>query len=153
LGGEGGVGGAGGMGGAAGRGGAGGGRGVPARRVGALVAAALVAYGGALVAGGLHARPGPVPARHAAPFAQLPRIAIAPSRGVDRRLDRETAIAIVSDLQRRRLPVGGVRRVTLWLEAKSGQAAIAIARLDGRRAVTVGVLQTRGGYGVGRIRR
>ena len=53
------------------------------RRVVALAAAAAVAYVGALVAGGLGARPAPARRHGLGGRADLPRIAIAPSRGVD----------------------------------------------------------------------
>jgi hypothetical protein len=123
------------------------------RRIAAVAAAGVLACVGALVAASLQTRPSPATARPLAPAAQLPRIAIAPSHGVEGRLDRHTALQIVSDLQRRRLPVPGVRRVTLWLEAKSGQGPIAIARLEGARVATVEVRQSRAGYSVARVRR
>jgi Na+-translocating ferredoxin:NAD+ oxidoreductase RnfD subunit len=123
------------------------------RRVAVLAAAGAVAYVGALVAGGLQARPTPVPPRTAASMTQLPRLAIAASHGVDAKLDPQTAIQIVSDLQRRPLPVASVRHVTLWLEATSGQGPIAVVRLEGTRVATVEVRQSRSGYSIARIRR
>jgi hypothetical protein len=123
------------------------------RRVALLAAAGAAAYVGALVAGGLQARPAPAAARPLVSAARLPRIAIAASHGVDGRLDRATATQIVSDLQRRRLPMPRVRRVTLWLEAKSGQGPLAVARLEGARVVTVEVRQSLRGYRIGRVRR
>src|SRR5262245_39454338 len=122
------------------------------QRLVALAAAGLLACVGALVAGGLHARPAPTAVRPGVAAEQLPRIAIASSHGVDRMLDRRTAVAIVSDLQRRRLPISDVRRITLWLESRTGQVAVAVARLEGRRIVTVEVGQSLRGYRVARIR-
>jgi hypothetical protein len=136
------------------------------RRVGALVAAGLVAYASALVAAGLHARTAPAAARAVARVSQLPRVVIRPSRGVDSKLDRRTAMQIAKDVsadaQRRRLPPSRVRKMTLWLEAGPGQGPVIVARLEGssirrdrrpaRQAKDVEVGQSRSEYTIVRIR-
>jgi Na+-translocating ferredoxin:NAD+ oxidoreductase RnfD subunit len=136
------------------------------RRVAALVAAGLVAYAGALVAAGLPARPASAAARSVAQVTRLPRVVIRPSRGVDSKLDQQTAMQIARDvavdLQRRRLPISRPRRITLWLEAGSGQGPVIVARLEGtsrggggrpgRQAQTVEVAQSRSGYSIARVR-
>jgi hypothetical protein len=137
------------------------------QRVAALLAAGLVAYTGALVAGGMHTRPSPGAAQPVAQLALPPQVKIQPSRGVDSNLDRQTAMQIATDvaadLQKRRPPVSSVRRITLWLEAGVGQGPVIVARLDGtfrglggrksRLEETVEVAQTRSGYTIARIRR
>jgi hypothetical protein len=133
----------------------------PARRTaGILVAAALVAYAGALVAAGSPARPSPVPAaaRPAAKATPLPQVAIRPSRGVDSTLDRRTARQIAADvvaaLPAARPPIARPHRIVLWLEGGSDQAAVVVARLEsaGGKATTVELSLSGAGYRIGRVR-
>jgi hypothetical protein len=125
------------------------------RRIAAFVAAGLVAYTGALVAAGLPARPASAAARSVAEVAQLPMIGIGPSRGVDSKLDRPTAIeiatGIAADLPRQGLRISRLRRITIWLEAGAGQGPVIVARLEGT-GETVEVAQSRSGYTIARVR-
>jgi Na+-translocating ferredoxin:NAD+ oxidoreductase RnfD subunit len=126
---------------------------VSRRSIALLAAAGLAAYVGALAAVGLASRTAPAPARPAVRLTRLPAIEIRPSRGVDGKLDRATATRItadvVADLASR------PRRITLWLEAGSGQAAVIVARLEGpgRPAETVEISQSLAGYAIARVRR
>jgi Na+-translocating ferredoxin:NAD+ oxidoreductase RnfD subunit len=121
------------------------------RRLAALSAAGLVAYGSALVAVGLETRPASAAPQHAAPVARLPRVVIAPSRGVDSRLDRRTAMRIGADLQSR-ASTSRLRRITLWLEARSDQFPTIMARLEGgARTDTVKVELSPSGYRAVRV--
>jgi hypothetical protein len=78
---------------------------------------------------------------------------IAPSRGVDSTLDRQTARRIAADLQKRR-PLAPLRRITLWLETGAGQDAVIVAHLEGPDAQekTVEVVLTAGGYRISAAR-
>jgi hypothetical protein len=124
----------------------------PGRLV-ALLAAGLLAYAGALVVAGVQTRPDAAEAaRPAAKPAWVPRVVVRPSRGVDSRLDRATAVQIATDLQRR-LPASRLRRAVLWLEPGSDQFALIVARLEGNGSVeTVEVALSPSGYKVARIR-
>ena len=124
------------------------------RKIAALGTAGLAAYAGALIVAGVHTRPDPQAAQPAAQVARLPQVVIAPSRGVDSKLDRHTARQIAADLQRRR-PQARVRRVTLWLETGPGQGAVIVARLQGpgQQAKTVEVALSPSGYRIARVRR
>jgi hypothetical protein len=125
---------------------------LPGRLIVVLAAAGLAAYCGALTAVGLTSRAASAPARPAAQLDRLPVIEIRPSRGVDGKLDRATATRIAADV------AADVairpRRITLWLEAGSGQAAVIVARLagPGRRALTVEIGQSLAGYTITRTR-
>ena len=102
------------------------------RSVAALATASLVAYAGGLVASGTSTRPDAPVAEPAAQLVRLPRVAVRPSRGVDSKLDRPTAVRIAADLQRRQR-AWRLRRVTLWLEAGSDQFPLIVARVEGTR--------------------
>ena len=124
------------------------------RRAAALVTTALVAYVGALVIAGIHTRPVWSVAQPVARIARLPQVVVRPSRGVDSKLDLETARQIAADLQPRR-PYARVRRITFWLETGPGQGAVIVARLQGpgRQAKTVEVALSPSGYRISQVRR
>jgi hypothetical protein len=110
-----------------------------------------------LIAAGIHSRTAPAAARSVVQVARLPRVVIGPSLSVDVKLDRRTALQIAADLEQRRPPTARVRRITLWVEAGSGQGPVIVAQLEsislGRvQEKTVEVAQSRSGYGVARIR-
>jgi hypothetical protein len=124
------------------------------RMIAPLAAAGLVAYPGALVVAGLQTRPSATAPQPLAQVVRLPQIVIAPSRGVDSKLDRPTARRIAADLQKRR-PSSRLRRITLWLETGPGQSAVIVARLEGRggQRETVEVALSPSGYRAARVRR
>jgi hypothetical protein len=137
---------------------------VPSFRPGTRTAVALwvglVAYSAALVVAGMHTRPDALVARPVARTDRLPRVVVESSRGVDSKLDRQTALAIAADLQERQ-PTAQVRRLTVWLEPGSDQAAIIVARLEGtargpdrrvRLNQTVEIGLSPRGYRIARIR-
>ena len=116
--------------------------------------AGLAAYVGALVGGGQRAEPAvAIPARTT---TTLPPVVIGPSRGVDGTLDRKTANQIAADvvgqLRTRWGSAPRLRRITVWLEAGEGQAAIAVARVEGLRVETLELSQSRSGYTIARSR-
>jgi Na+-transporting NADH:ubiquinone oxidoreductase subunit NqrB len=96
----------------------------------ALLAVVGAAYTGALLTAGaatsVATSPAASPATRA---AKAPRVVIRPSKGVDSALDRTVAVQIAADLQRRRSATP-LRRVTLWLEARSGQFPAVVAILE-----------------------
>jgi Na+-translocating ferredoxin:NAD+ oxidoreductase RnfD subunit len=119
--------------------------------------AALAAYAGLLVVAGIPGRPAPAAAAPPPPRGTpVPRIAILPSRGVDTALDprlaRRMAVDVAAEVERRRLPVGRLRRVTLWLEAGLGQGPVVVARLEGRSVETAVLASSRRGYSIARVR-
>jgi hypothetical protein len=138
-----------------------------ARKAAVLVAAGVAAYAGGLVAAGLPARAASVAgAAPMEPSVRLPALAVAPSRGVDERLSRPTADRIarflVVEAQSGRLMIAHVRRITMWLEAGSGQLALLVARVEGAPRNTAGratplvetveITQTLQGYRIYRVR-
>jgi hypothetical protein len=136
------------------------------RRIAALVAAGLIAYAGALLAAGQHARTAPAATRAVLGLAELPGVVIRPSRGVDSTLSRKTAVQIATDvavdLQTRRQPMSRLVRISVWLEAAAGQGPVIVAWLEGtesgqdgresRLAKTVEIAQTLSGYRISRVR-
>jgi len=104
------------------------------RRPRRLVLAALLsvlgaAYMGALLTAGSATRAATSPAVPTTQSTKAPRVVIRPSKGVDSALDRPVAVKIAADLQRRRSGTT-LRRVTVWLEARSGQFPAVVAVLD-----------------------
>jgi len=94
-----------------------------------LLAAVAACYTGTLVSVGSVTGVAASPvARHTKP-TDVPRVVIRPSKGVDAVLDRQVAVQIAADLQRRRRAVM-LRRVSVWLEARSDQFPAIIARLE-----------------------
>ncbi len=132
----------------------------PGTRTAVALWAGLVAYSAALVVAGAHTRPDALVAQPVAQVDRLPRVVIEASQGVDSKLDRQTALRIAADLQKRR-PTEQIRRLTVWLEAGSDQAAVILARLEGtargpdgrlrpRQTVEIGLSPS--GYRIARIR-
>jgi hypothetical protein len=82
---------------------------------------------------------------------RVPMVVIRPSKSVDTKLDRPSAVQIAVDLQRRR-PARRLRRVTVWLEARSDQFPAIVAVLQwpsSRQRVEVGL--TAKGYRIVRV--
>lgn len=123
------------------------------RGVVALAAVGVVVYCGALVVAGMSSRIDAAAARPATQVTLLPRVVIGPSKGVDSELDRQTAVRIAADLQKRR-PAEHVRRVTVWLEAGQDQFPVIVARLEGRSLdqTVEATLARSGGYRISRVR-
>ena len=125
------------------------------RRVAALAAAGLVAYIGVLSAAGLRTQSVSATPQRASNAVPLPHVAIRPSRGVDSDLDRRTAMHVASDLAADPQGPGPsrVRRITLWLQAGSGQFPTIMARLESAsRVQTVEVALSSSGYRIARVR-
>jgi hypothetical protein len=105
------------------------------RRPRRLVLAALVTliaagYTGALLTAGAATRAAASPVGGPPTGStNVPRVVVRPSKGVDAVLDRQVAVQIAADLQRRRRAVI-LRRVSVWLEARSDQFPAIIARLQ-----------------------
>jgi len=99
----------------------------------ALLATVGVVYAGAVLAAGTSTRADatPVTARPAAHATRVPQVVIRPSKGVDATIERTIARQIAVDLQRSR-PDVTLRRVVVWLEARSDQFPAVIARLRWR---------------------
>jgi hypothetical protein len=126
------------------------------RNVAAIGAVGLAVYLGALVVAGVSTRPDAVVAQPAAQLADLPRVVVRASRGVDAKLDRPTAVRIATDLQKRR-PTCCFRRMIFWLEAGPDQFPVIVVRLEAtadqrRLTETAEVALSAGGYRVARIR-
>ena len=82
---------------------------------------------------------------------RVPMVVIRPSKSVDAKLDRPSAVQIAVDLQRRRSATR-LRRVTVWLEARSDQFPAIVAVLQwpsSRQRVEVGL--TAKGYRIVRV--
>ena len=82
---------------------------------------------------------------------RVPMVVIRPSKSVDAKLDRPSAVQIAVDLQRRRSATK-LRRVTVWLEARSDQFPAIVAVLQwpsSRQRVEVGL--TAKGYRIVRV--
>jgi hypothetical protein len=109
----------------------------------------LVVYMAGLLVAGASTRPTTVASRAtASEVARLPQIVIRPSKGVDSMLDRRIARQIASDLKARR---PALRRVVLWLEARSDQFPAIVALIEGLPGrQTVEVTLTPSGYRVAR---
>jgi hypothetical protein len=96
----------------------------------ALLAAVAASYTGALLTAGATTRAAASPVGGPpTESANVPRVVVRPSKGVDAALDRQVAVQIGTDLQRRRRTTR-LRRVTIWLEARSDQFPAIIARLE-----------------------
>jgi hypothetical protein len=109
----------------------------------------LVVYMAGLLVAGANTRPTTV-ASHAtaAQVARLPHVVIRRSKGVDSTLDRRIARQIAADLKARR---PALRRVILWLEARSDQFPAIVALIEGPSGrQTVEVTLTPSGYRVAR---
>ena len=119
----------------------------------ALLASVGVAYVGGLLVAGASTRADTATAAGGAAtqVAQAPHVVIRRSQGVDSTLDGPAAARIAADLQRRR-PAVRLRRVALWLEARSGQFPAIMARLQwpsSTQLVEVGLSPD--GYRIARI--
>ena len=96
----------------------------------ALVIVVAAGYTGALLTAGAATRAAASPVGGPpTESTNVPRVVVRPSKGVDAKLDRQVAVQIAADLQRRRRTTR-LRRVTIWLEARSDQFPAIIARLE-----------------------
>ena len=130
---------------------------VEARTLAALSAGVLVVYVGVLAAAGLQTQAAAPTPERVTQVARLPQVVIRPSVGVDSDLDRTMALPVARDLAaelRRRSPTSRLQRITLWLQAGSGQLPTIMALLEDTASVqTVEVSLSPSGYRIARVRR
>jgi hypothetical protein len=130
---------------------------VETRTLAALSAGALVVYFGVLASAGLQTQAATPTPERVVQVARLPQVVIRPSVGVDSDLDRTMALPVARDLAaelRRRSPMSRVQRITLWLQAGSGQLPTIMALLENTAGVeTVEVGLSPSGYRIARVRR
>jgi hypothetical protein len=118
----------------------------------ALLAVVAAAYAATLVTAGVVTRAAAVSGLGVAGLtSDPPSVVIRASQGVDATLDREVAVKIAADLQSRR-PAVRLRRVAIWLEARTDQfpAVVAILQWPTSRQ-TVEVVPTLDGYRIARV--
>jgi len=118
----------------------------------ALLAVVAAAYAATLVTAGVVTRAAAVSGLGVAGLtSDPPSVVIRASQGVDATLDREVAVKIAADLQSRR-PAVRLRRVAIWLEARTDLFPAVVAMLQWPTSrQTVEVVPTLDGYQIARV--